>query len=309
MSGYNISLQLSLILAGAAPIILAAAGETIIEKSGVTNLSIEGSVILSAMTAFAVTCRTGSPVTGFAAAAAAGAAVSFITALFSVYAIRLQIAAGIALTFMATDLAYFIGSPYAGIKGYADPLPRLPVPYLNEIPYIGKIFFNHNITVYIGLAAVLGVWLFLHTTRTGLGIRAVGENPESAIARGMNPSLIRLCCSISGGILTGLAGASFSLAAKPGWGNPQGCEGAGWIALGLVVSGNGNPLITIAGACLFSFLQIVCLKFQVWFPGSAMIIRTAPFPLMIAAFIIIKLLMGLKKKEHKASMPLCSNIR
>lgn len=302
MNGFDISLLLSMVVAGAAPILLAAAGETISEKSGVTNLSLDGTIILSAMVAFAVASQTDSLLTGFAAASAAGAAVSTVTAFFSSYSGQSQIAIGLALAFMTRDLAYFMGTPYAGIKELVPRIPHFPVPYLSDIPYIGKIFFNHDITVYISLAAVFTVWIFICKTGTGLRIRAVGENPEAAIARGLNPVIIRFCCSVCGGFFTGLAGASFSLAAKAGWGQPQGCEGSGWIALALVVSGGGNLSGATAGAFLFSFLQVVCFRFQDWFPGiPAHILQISPFPLMIFALIIINTVISLKKggiKNH-----------
>lgn len=130
------------VIAGAAPIVLAAIGETITEKAGIINLSIDGSILLSAMTAFVVSYKTDSLLAGFAAGALTGAAVAAVVAVFSIYLRLSQVAVGFVLTLMARDLAYFIGNPFSRIQG-PQILP-LPIPLLKDIPFIGEVFFQHN---------------------------------------------------------------------------------------------------------------------------------------------------------------------
>lgn len=288
MNSFDIVILLSMVVAGAAPVVLAAIGETITEKAGVINLSLDGGILLSAMVAFAVASTSGSILIGFVAASLAGAAVSIIVAFFSVYLGQSQVAVGFVLALMTRDLAYFIGSPYSRIQG--PQAPHLPLPFLKDIPFIGDVLFNHNVTVYLSLLSIFVVWMFIYKTRPGLKLRAVGEEPRAALVRGFDPRKIQLLCSAAGGVFTGLAGASFSLAVKAGWGQPQGCEGTGWIALALVIFGGWNPVKAAAGAYLFSLLQVLGIQFQGWFPGiPAQVFQVAPFPLMIFTLIIINL--------------------
>ena len=89
-------------------------------------------------------------------------------------------------------------------------------------------------------------------------------------------------------MLVGLAGATFSLATKPGWGRPQGAEGTGWIALALVIFGGWHPVKAAAGAYLFSLLQVLGIYFQEWLPSvPSQVFQVAPFPLMIFTLVIM----------------------
>lgn len=286
MTDFNVAILLAGVVAGAAPIVLATLGETITEKAGLINLSLDGSILLSAMTAFAVSYETGSLMMGFASGAAAGAIVALVVGLFSVYLNQSQVAVGFVLTLMTRDLAYFLGNPYARIQGpQAD---HLPIPLLMEIPLIGPIFFSHSLPVYFSLILIGFCWWYLYRTPQGLRLRAVGEHPRAAYARGIDPRKIQMLYALAGGLLVGLAGAAFSLAVKPGWGRPQGAEGAGWIALALVIFGGWRPIRAAVGAYLFSFLQVMGIHFQGWFPSvPAQVFQVAPFPLMIFTLLLM----------------------
>ncbi|PIE70500.1 MAG: ABC transporter permease [Deltaproteobacteria bacterium] len=276
------------VVAGAAPIVFATLGETLTEKAGLINLSLDGTILLSAMTAFVISLQLQSLTAGFLAAALVGGLVAAVVAVFSVYLRQNQVAVGFVLTLMARDLAYFMGNPYARQPGLQ--VSPLPIPVLKEIPVIGPIFFNHNLPVYLSLVSIVLVWWFMYKTPWGLNLRAVGENPRAAFARGINPRRTQLCYAILGGMLVGIAGAAFSLCAKAGWGRPQGAEGTGWIALALVIFGGWHPLKTALGAYLFALLQVLGIYFQGWFSSiPAQVFQVAPFPLMIFTLLIISL--------------------
>lgn len=288
----DITILMASIIATAAPVILATLGETITEKAGLINLSLDGSILLSAMTAFAVASQTGSLAAGFGAAALVGAIAAAVVAIFSIYLGQSQVAVGFVLTLMTRDLAYFIGNPYARLHG-PQVLPQ-PVAFLKSIPFFGTVFFNHNWIVYLSLVMIPACWWCFYRTSLGLRLRAVGENPQAAFARGIDPKRVQLVCAICGGLFVGLAGAAFSLCAKPGWGRPQGAEGTGWIALALVIFGGWHPLRAAMGAYLFSFLQVSGIYFQGWLPSiPAQVFQVAPLPLMISALV----LMFLAQKE------------
>jgi len=286
MEDLHLTILLAGVLATAAPIVLAALGETISEKAGVINLSIDGVILLSAMTAFVTAFRTGSIMAGFLAAAVVGGLSASIVAVFSVCLEQSQTAVGFVLTLMTRDLAYFLGNPYSGLQGPQAIL--MPIPFLKEIPFFGQIFFSHTAPVYLSLLFALFFWLYIYKTRKGLNLRSVGERPKASYARGISPRKVRVFYTICGGFLTGLAGATFSLAAKPGWGRPQGAEGTGWIALALVIFGGWHPIRAMLGAYFFSFLQVIGIYFQGWFPSApAQVFHMAPFPLMIFTLLAI----------------------
>ena len=276
------------VIAGAAPIVFAALGETLTEKSGLINLSLDGSILLSAMTAFAVAHKTGSVWAGYASGAMVGAMVAAIVAVFSIYLGQNQVAVGFVLTLMARDLAYFIGNPYSRIPG--PQAPPQPVPILEKIPFLGQVFFNHSFPVYLSLALIWICWWYIYRTPMGLKLRSVGEHPRAAYARGLDPRRIQLFHAVVGGVLVGLAGATFSLLTKPGWGRPQGAEGTGWIALALVIFGGWRPVRAAAGAYLFSFLQLIGIYFQEWTSSiPSQVFQVAPFPLMIFTLLLVSL--------------------
>ncbi len=292
MSEFDLTLLLAGVVAGAAPIVLASLGETLTEKAGLINLSLDGTILLAAMAAFAVTYTTGSLWLGFAVAGGVGAAVAALVGFAGVILGVSQVAVGFVLTLMCRDLAYFLGNPYSRLQG--PQVPPLPIPGLAELPVLGPVLFRQNPVVYLSLALVPAAWWFLYRTRRGLELRAVGEHPEAAFARGISPRGVQMTYAVVGGLLVGLAGAAFSLSIKPGWGRPQGAEGIGWIALALVIFGGWHPLKVALGAYLFAFLQVMGIPLQGWMPSvPAQVFQVAPFPLMIFTL----LLMELSKRE------------
>jgi general nucleoside transport system permease protein len=286
MDELNLTILLSGVLAGAAPVVLAALGETITEKAGVINLSLDGTILLSAMTAFSVSFMSQSLVAGFIAGALAGGIVAAVMAFFAVFLGQSQVAVGFVLTLMTRDLAYFIGNPFSRLPGPSAAL--MPVPGLASLPFFGPVFFSHSLPVYLSMAGIFIVWGFLYRTPMGLNLMAVGEHPAAAYARGINPRTRQFWYAVLGGLMVGLAGACFSLAVKPGWGRPQGAEGTGWIALALVIFGGWHPIRVAFGAYLFSFLQIMGIYFQGWLPTiPSQVFQVAPFPLMIFTLLIM----------------------
>jgi len=286
MGEIDIVILIASVVAGATPVVLAALGETITEKAGIINLSLDGTILLSAMTSFAIAYESGHLLFGFISGAVVGALVAVIVAVFSVYLGQSQVAVGFVLTLMTRDLAYFLGNSYSRIQG-PQVLP-MPIPLLKDIPYLGPMLFNHNIVVYSSLFLIAVTFWYMYYTPNGLILRSVGELPKSSFARGFNPQKLQILYAVCGGVLIGLAGASFSLFAKPGWGRPQGAEGTGWIALALVIFGGWNPIKAALGAYIFSFLQIIGIYFQGWFPTiPAQVFQVAPFPIMIFSLMIM----------------------
>ncbi|MGH8927317.1 MAG: ABC transporter permease, partial [Acidimicrobiia bacterium] len=200
---------LASIVAAAAPLVYAAVGEAITERAGIVNLSLDGSILLSAMSGFVVAFTTGNVVAGFAAAAAVSGLIALIVA-WSGISLRLnQVAVGFVLTLLAASLSSYLGEGFVHQPG-PSVRPR-PIPGLVEIPLLGRALFGQNLSVYGSLVLVAVAAWFLARSRVGLELRAVGERPEAAHARGIQVDRYRYLAALVGGGLVGVAGAAFSL--------------------------------------------------------------------------------------------------
>jgi simple sugar transport system permease protein len=164
--------------------------------------------------------------------------------------------------------------------------PPLHIPILGDIPVIGEVLFNHNILVYGAYALVPVVWFVLKKTTIGLKIRAVGENPEAADTLGVSVSVVRYSTIIMGGILSGIAGASMSIALLNVFQQNM-TSGLGFIAVALVYFGGWRPLGVLLGALLFSMVIAFQLRLQV--EGSAIpsdLLVMLPYVLTIIALVL-----------------------
>ena len=275
---------LASIVAAAAPLVYAAVGETITERGGVVNLSLDGSILLSAMTGFVVASRTNSIMAGFAAAALASAIVAVIVAWSGISLNLNQVAVGFVLFILAGNLSAFLGDDYTRIPG--PTVQARPIPVLSDIPVVGQALFDQNITVYGSLILIVTAAWFIARSRRGLELRAVGERPEAAHARGINVNRYRYLAAVVGGGLVGIGGAAFSLDQKAGWAEGA-TTGFGWIALAIVIFGGWQPLRVAMGCYLFGALQVVALRLQPVFPGLSQILPSLPFPLMIMTLVVV----------------------
>lgn len=274
-------------VANATPLVIAAIGETLNERAGVINLSLDGSLTLAAMAGFVATVATGNPLIGFGVAALVGALVALLIAIADVQLKQDQVAVGFVLTLLCADIAQFIGQRFAGTQN--TPIPNVRVPLLADIPVIGPIFFVHPVVVYLSYALIIGAWVLMFHSRPGLAQRAVGERPETAFARGTRVNRLRLFYTVLGGLLIGIAGASYSLAIKPGWSNPPSMRGDGWIALAIVIFGGWHPFRVALGAYLFALLRALSSAIQrspdIQIP--LVLLNGLPWLLMIGTLVLV----------------------
>jgi simple sugar transport system permease protein len=278
--------ELASIVAAAAPLVYAVVGETITEKAGVINLSLDGSIMLSAMAGFAASYLTGSVLVGFLAAMGVSAAIAALIAFASIELRLNQIAVGFVLTLLAADLASFLGDSYVGEQ--AAHVEPMAIPWLSDIPFIGPVFFDHNLSVYGSFVVLAAAYLFMYRTRRGLELQGVGERPEAAFARGIPVNKLRYLYTIVGGALVGVAGAAFSLDVKLGWREGL-TQNFGWIALAIVIFGGWHPVRAAMGCYLFGALQTLALKLQPVLPDLSQILPIMPFALMIFTLLLVYL--------------------
>jgi len=241
------------------PLLLASTGEILAERSGVMNLGVEGMMLLGAAVGFAAAAASGSLLLGFLAALAAGALLGSVHGVVTVLLAGDQVVSGLGLGFFGSGLASVLGAGFVGVAG--PRVPRLDWPALARLPLLGPVLFGESAIVLVGALATPLAWFYLQRTRWGLELRAVGEAPAAADAQGIPVVRLRLAHVAAGGALSGLAGASLSLAITPGW--VEGITaGQGWIALGLVIFAGWSPVRAAAGSYLFGAIARLPLDLQ-----------------------------------------------
>jgi ABC-type uncharacterized transport system permease subunit len=249
-------------IASGTVLLFATIGEIFAERSGVMNLGVEGMMLIGAMSAFSTTIATGNPWLGVLVAMFFAGLISQIHAFIVITLQADQVVSGLSLTFLGVGISLVLGDGLSK-AGTVSLLPNFSIPLLTMIPILGKIFFtNQSILVYIGYLFVPLSWYYINRTRPGLHLRAVGEYPSATDALGINVFRTRYFYVFVGGMLAGLAGATISLAVSPGWFSELTTGGQGWIAIGLVIFAQWDPIRAAVGAYAFGALRRLILDIQ-----------------------------------------------
>ncbi|HUN23288.1 MAG TPA: ABC transporter permease [Anaerolineales bacterium] len=298
--------SLSAVITASSPLIFASLGETLNERGGVINLSVEGSMMLGAMTAFIVTKVTGNIYLGMLAAMLVGMAMALIVAFGSITLHRDQVAIGFILAILGQELSSFLGAPW--VRQPIQGVQPFKIPFLGDIPIIGPLLFDHDILTYASLLLILGMWWLFYRTQPGLKLRGVGDKPAAAFARGVNVNFMRYVYTLAGGALIGLGGAAFSLWVQLGWSHNH-TAGFGWIALAIVIFGGWHPLRVALGCYLFGLLRASATELQPIFPNlPVQVFPLLPFPLMILTLVFFNS-QGLKRLLSYLPIGLSRNIQ
>jgi len=246
----------------ATPYLYAAIGEAFGQRSGVLNLGVEGQMLLGAFAAFYVAFTTENLWLGILAAMIVGALMGLAMAYVTVNLHAVQGISGIGFYLFGLGLSDLLFQKMLGTVETVKGFSKIYIPGLSDIPIIGDIFFRQNILVYIAFLLVPVAWFVLNKTTLGLKIRAVGENPEAADSLGVSVARVRYFTIILGGTLSGVAGASLSIALLNVFQQNM-TSGLGFIAVALVYFGAWRPWGVLGGALLFSMINSLQLWFQV----------------------------------------------
>ena len=300
MDIHLISAILFATLVAGTPLIIVALGELICEKAGVLNLGAEGTMAMGAVAGFAATHYTGNPYLGVLAGMSAGALMSLLFGLLTLTLMANQVASGLALAIFGVGLSAFIGKPFESLT--LQTVPSLRIPLLADIPLLGPALFDHQWLVYFSWVLLAAVVWFLHKSRAGLILRAVGESPSSAHAIGYSVIGIRYLAVLFGGAMAGIGGAFLSVFYTPLWVEGM-VSGRGWIALALVVFATWRPMRVMVGAYLFGGVMIS----QLFLQGSGLPINV-PSQLLSAlpylATIIVLVLISRNQQSIRLNSPL-----
>ncbi len=274
---------LNIVLISTTPLVFAGIGELVTEKSGVLNLGLEGLMLMGAVTGFVTLVLTGNYFYSLIFSVISGVILSGIFAFLVLNLMTNQIATGLALTIFGIGLSAMIGKKFSG-----TPIEGLSPYYLIAVSFL----------------LVFLVSYFLSKTKSGLIVRAVGENHNSAYALGYNVVKTRYLTIIFGGVMSSLAGFYISICYAPMWQEGM-TAGRGWIALALVVFATWKPWRLLVGAYIFGGVAIMQMNLQAFglkLPGQ--FFNMMPY----LATIIVLVFISSNKLRLKLSSPASLNV-
>jgi simple sugar transport system permease protein len=293
----EIALLIAATLSSGTPLALAGLGLLINEKVGVVNLGAEGMMLIAAVVGFAAAFHSGSTTVAFAAAAAAGAVAAGLFGALVIWLNTNQYATGLAVSLFGGGFSAFVGVGYIGktLEGRS----MHSVPWLGDVPFVGPALFQQHPMVYVTMLLAVAIGLFFSRTRTGLVLRSVGENPESAHALGYPVRWLRLLCVMAGGALCGLGGAYISVVYAPLWAEGM-IAGRGWIALALTVFATWRAARLLLGAYLFGGVTMLQLALQ----GAGVDVPSQFMSMLpYVATIVVLVLMSSNPQWIRLNMP------
>jgi simple sugar transport system permease protein len=265
------------------PFLFVSLGECITERSGRINLGLEGTLVLSAMSAYGISYLSGSPWLGVLAAGLTGAVFGALHAGICSLPRVNDVAVGIALMLFGVGLAFYLGKPL--IEPTAPRLQAIDFGFWSNIPQVRSVL-QINVLFIIGviLAPIL-LWA-LRTTRWGLLVRTAGESADAARAMGYSVNLIRLGATMFGGFLTGIGGSFLSLFYPGSW-NEGLSSGQGITAVALVIFARWDPMLCLWASLLFGGAAALGPALQsVGVTSGYHLFNAAPYILTLAIMII-----------------------
>jgi simple sugar transport system permease protein len=290
----NVLTMVSETLRLATPLALGALAGIYSERVGVVNIAIEGMMLTGAAFGFAAfvfievtfaerilasfelaadACNVPSgqarplpcflPITlSVLIAMLVGGLIALLHGMLSISFKTDQIISGTVINLLAIGVTSYLRRAYlVETPGGRVTLPSVEIPVLSDIPLVGEVLFEHQPIFYSMLVLVVLTHVVLFSTRWGLRLRAVGENPRAADTVGINVYATRYIGVFISGVVAGLAGAWFSLELVGQFDDGM-TNGKGFIALAAMIFGNWTPAGAFGGALLFSFTEALKIRFQ-----------------------------------------------
>jgi general nucleoside transport system permease protein len=280
----------------ATPILLAAIGEMVAERSGVYNMGLEGTMLMSAFTAYLGAYHTGSLWLGVATAMVTGGLMSLVFAFIVITLKVEQIVTGLALNLLGSGLSIFWLRAAFANASQTPTIPffgNVPVPLLSDIPFLGPILFDQKLLTYLAFLLIPVAWYFLFRTRYGLELRCAGENPKALDIKGINVSARQYAAVVFGGVMAGLGGAFLTVGSAARF-VPEMTNGRGWLAIVIVIAGMWRPVPVLIATLVISFLDALQLQIQ----GIGVAI---PYQLLLAMPYICAILVLAIRRSHSGA--------
>lgn len=246
-----------------APIIVAGIGEIFLERAGGFNVGIEGMMLIGAVVGVIGALQGGfwlGVAEGVAAGALSGVVLGLATTLGRADMIIVGVAMGLLGAGLSTYLYQVIHSAgHTNVTAQTE--PPLPLRALDTIPVVGHALASAGLFFYFAVSLAFFAWWVLSSTRFGLRLRAVGDDPAVAAVRGISVTGYRLIAATVAGSLAGLGGVIVALSSI-GTFSPAMTGGDGFIALAVVIIARRRPIPLLGGALLFGFFDSLALLAQ-----------------------------------------------
>jgi len=290
------------------PIIMAAIGGLVAERAGLVSFGMEAMMLMGTIAGVIGSGLSGNVWIGVLTAILFGMLFALAYAIMAVSVGANQIVTCVALNMGALGLSSLLFA-LAFSRGKGEVIqtviqvPSLPIwkiPLLGDIPFFGKVFFNHYPLVYLAYIMVPVVWFLLYRTTWGLKIRAVGEHPSAADTVGINVILTRYLTLLVTGAMAGMAGAFLSIGQLNSWQENM-TGGRGFIAYTAIVFGKWEPIGVFLGSLLFGAADALQLRMQTMemnVPYQAMV----AFPYVVTLIVLI-LFVGKASWPASSGMP------
>ncbi len=295
------STTLSSALRLAIPLIFAAIGGCFCDRAGVFNIALECFMLCAAFFAALGTYLTVNPYVGVLCGIAAGLVCA---ALFGVFVFHLGssgIVVSIAMNLSAWGLTTLLMLSFFGMRGsfISNRLVSLPVirmSFLEKIPYIGKIFGNQNLLVYLGLVMIFVMWFVMYKTTFGLRLRGVGMNPTASQATGISTLKYRWIATLITGAFCGVGGAVLPIGGTSIFSENM-TAGRGFLAVAALLVAKGNPLSAGLFCLLFAYTDAASLRLQnLGIPSQ--LVETLPYLTTILVLVIAGVRVTLSKRRQ-----------
>ena len=299
------------------PLLYGSTGEIITEKSGNLNLGIPGIMYIGGMSGvigaflYEKSLTDKADANGFLAiiipllTCVLGSLIaSFIYSFLTVTLRANQNVTGLALTTFGTGFGNFFGGSLIKLTGADVPSValtttsnffRTTLPGAESTGWFGKLFLSYGFLAYLAIIIAIACAFFLNKTRAGLHLRAVGENPATADAAGINVERTKYIATAVGSVIAGLGGLYYVMDYANGVWSNDGFGDRGWLAIALVIFAVWKPGLGILGSIAFGGLYIIYL----YVPGA---LRTQELYKMIpyiVTILVLVLVSILKKKENQ----------
>ena len=297
------------------PLLFGCTGETISEKAGSLNLGIPGVMyvggICGVIGSFLYEQNCPGALNPFLAifipmmACILGSLLMGI--LFSVLTVTLranQNVVGLAMTTFGVGFGNFFGGSLMKLTGSTVPSIALSrtsaffskrLPFADDLGWFGKIFFSYGFLTYLAIAIAIATAFVLSRTRTGLHLRAVGENPATADAAGINVNRYKYCAICIGCMIAGLGGLFYVMDYASGVWSNDAFGDRGWLAIALVIFTLWKPNIAIFGSILFGGLYILNL----FIPGAGMAVKELYKMLPYVVTVVVLVISSLRNNKEK----------
>lgn len=295
------------------PLLFGSTGEIITEKAGHLNLGTAGVMYVGGISGvigafiYENSVETINPVLAVLIPVLTSILGSLIMGLiYSILTVTLranQNVTGLALTTFGVGVGNFFGGSL--IKLTNSELPSIAltatsncfktsIPFADKLGWFGDIFLSYSFLAYIAIIIAILTAFFFNKTRQGLSLRAIGENPATADAAGINVTRYKYFATCTGSIIAGLGGLYYVMDYACGVWSNDGFGDRGWLAIALVIFAVWKPNISIFGSILFGGLLIVHNYIPNLTMASQEIFKMTPYVVTILVLIII----SMKKKRE-----------